>query len=115
MRAMALWTALLWAASWAECCMAQEMSPPMQVKVLPRDPLAPPAPARGGEPAIQKLTSEDDHVRITELRVRGQTQTLTVQPKIPGVPAYDIVVPQPGVDPAQDPQAGQRVWWSLKF
>ncbi len=85
------------------------------MKVLPRNLQTPPPPARGGEPAIQKLTSEDDHVRITELRVRGQTQTLTVQPKVPGLPAYDIVVPRAGVDPAQDPQAGQRVWWSLKF
>jgi hypothetical protein len=59
--------------------------------------------------------TEDDHVRIDETRVRGQTQRLTVQPKIKGMPAYDIVPPEPGRAPAQDGKAGKRVLFTLGF
>lgn len=45
---------------------------------------------RGGEPKVQRLVTEDDRVRIEELRVRGLTRKVTVQPKLPGVPAYQI-------------------------
>ena len=68
------------------------------------------------EPAVQHLVSEDDHVRIEELRVRGQTQRLTVQSKEAGVPAYDILQATPGQDPSKDRgAAGQRVWPVLSF
>ena len=65
------------------------------------------------EPQVLHQVSEDDHVRIEELRVRGQTQRITVQPKIPGMPAYEVVPPTPGKPPSQDPKAGQRVWLTL--
>lgn len=68
-----------------------------------------------GEPQVIQRVTEDEQVRIDELRVRGQTRRLTVQPKIKGMPAYEIVPPEPGRDPAQDPKAGQRVWFSLSF
>jgi hypothetical protein len=68
-----------------------------------------------GEPQVIQRVTEDDQVRIEELRVRGQTRRLTVQPKIKGMPAYDIASPEPGRDPAQDPKAGQRIWFSLSF
>ena len=74
----------------------------------------------GGRTAIeansQRLVAEDDQVRIEELRVRGQTQALTVQPKAPGAPRYEIL-PTPAGE-ANAPgrgAAGQRVWPVLSF
>ncbi|MBQ0931458.1 hypothetical protein KAK07_10475 [Ideonella sp. 4Y16] len=68
-----------------------------------------------GEPQVIQRVTEDDQVRIEELRVRGQTRRLTVQPKIKGLGPYEITPPEPGRDPAQDPKAGQRIWFSLSF
>jgi hypothetical protein len=68
-----------------------------------------------GEPQVLQQVTQDDQVRIDELRVRGQTRRLTVQPKIKGFGPYEIVPPEPGRDPALDPKAGQRVWFSLSF
>ena len=42
-----------------------------------------------GEPKVEYIRIEDDSVRIDELRVGGQTQTIEVQPKS-GLPAYQI-------------------------
>jgi hypothetical protein len=68
------------------------------------------------EPAVQQLVSEDDHVRIEELRVRGQTQRLTVRSKQVGVPTYDILQATTGQDPSKGRDAaGQRVWQLLSF
>jgi hypothetical protein len=70
----------------------------------------------GTEPVTERLSSEDDQVRIDELRVRGQTQRLTVQPK-QGSRAYDIVPLAGGQDPSQQraTTAGQRLWPVLSF
>jgi hypothetical protein len=70
-------------------------------------------PEAKSEPQVLHQVAEDDHVRIEELRVRGLSTKITVQPKIPGMPAYEIVPPSPGKAPGQDPKAGQRVWLSL--
>lgn len=72
-------------------------------------------PGLHSEAAVQHLVSEDEAVRITELRVRGQTQRLTVQPK-QGGPAYEIR-PAPGGQDASQARdgAGQRVWQLLSF
>jgi len=67
------------------------------------------------EPQVLQQVTEDDQVRIEELRVRGQTKRLTVQPKIRGVGPYEIAAPEPGRAPADDPKAGQRVWLSITF
>ncbi len=88
--------------------------------VLPSLPVLAPteaaAPAsKVPEPQVLRQVVEDDQIRIEELRVRGQTQRITVQPKIPGMPAYEIVPPSGGKAPAQDPKAGQRVWLNLNF
>jgi starvation-inducible outer membrane lipoprotein len=67
------------------------------------------------EPATQRLSAQDDQVRIDEWRVRGQTQRLTVQPKQVGR-AYDIVPAPGGQDPTQGKSTtGQRVWPVLSF
>ena len=66
--------------------------------------------------SAQHLVSEDDHVRIDELRVRGQTQRLSVQNKGSGAPDYDILPPTGGHDPSKSRDAaGQRVWPVLSF
>lgn len=72
-------------------------------------------PQQGGEPAVLQSSIQDDQVRIDELRVRGQTRKITVQPKLPGFGAYEIHPAEPGRSPERDPKAGQRVWWSLSF
>lgn len=86
-----------------------------RAEAAPALPPAEPASAATGEPQVIDRVTEDAHVRIEELRVRGQTRKLTVQPKIKGMPPYEIVPPKPGEDPAHDPQAGQRVWFSRTF
>ena len=70
-------------------------------------------PQRGGEPKVQHLGSEDDRVRIEELRVRGITQRLSVQPKLPGVPAYAIGANADGRDATQDRRTEGRALWQL--
>lgn len=72
--------------------------------------------ADAGEPAVQNLVAEDDQVRITELRVRGQTQRITVDPKDSKAPRYQITPAAAGSDPSQARDgAGQRVWTLLSF
>lgn len=78
-------------------------------------PAAEPAARRAPEPQVLEQVTEDDNVRIEELRVRGQTKRLVVKPKIKGLDGYEIAAPEPGRAPTDDPKAGQRVWWSLKF
>ena len=84
------------------------------------------APAQGAAPAdrpeqtIQRIRTEDAGSRIDELRVGGQTQSITVQPKIgDNTPAYEV-------KPANSARStlptgpsgattGPRVWNVLKF
>lgn len=67
------------------------------------------------EPQVLNTVTEDDQVRIDELRVGGATRKITVQPKIKGMLSYQIAAPTPGRAPGNDPQAGKRVWLSLDF
>lgn len=80
-------------------------------------PQAESAPAaRTPEPAVQRQVSEDDNVRIEELKVRGQTQSITVRSKLPGVKPYEIVPSSGARDPSQPGDlSGQRVWHMLSF
>jgi outer membrane biogenesis lipoprotein LolB len=74
------------------------------------------APRPAGDAAVQRLISEDDQVRITELRVRGQTQRISVDNKDSAVPGYQITPQAAGSDPsATRAGAGQRVWTVLSF
>jgi hypothetical protein len=74
------------------------------------------ATPRGGEPAVERKVSEDDGVRIEELRVRGETREITVQSKTGNVRSYQIVPAAAGRDLSQDRRAtGQRVWTVLSF
>ena len=71
---------------------------------------------RSADAGPQRLVSEDDQVRIEELRLRGQTQRVTVAPKGGAGRPYEILLPAPGADAAQHRDAaGQRVWPVLTF
>ena len=74
-----------------------------------------PAP-RSADAGPQRLVSEDEQVRIDELRLRGLAQRLTVQPKGGNGRPYEILLPAPGADATQHRDAaGQRVWPVLTF
>ena len=69
---------------------------------------------------IERIVTEDGGNRIEELRVGGETQSVTVQPKAP-VPGYEIL-PSDGARarPADRRDGlsgggGQRVWNVLAF
>ena len=71
---------------------------------------------RGGEPAVQRHVIEDDAVRIDELKVRGETRSVTVTPKARGFSPYAIQPGGQGRDPSQHRDgAGQRVWRLFSF
>lgn len=77
---------------------------------------ASPVPQRGGEPVVQRLVTEDDGVRIDELRVRGETRRIVVQSKVAGARPYEVLPAGQGRDLSQDKRAiGQRVWSILSF
>jgi hypothetical protein len=79
-------------------------------------PAAATVPQRGGEPQVRRIVTEDDMVRIDELRVRGITRKVTVQSKLPGAPAYEIGTTTDGGDVAQDRRpAGRSLWQLLSF
>ncbi len=70
---------------------------------------------------IERLRHEDAGSRIDEVRVGGQTQSITVQPKVEGVPAYEIQPsslirgrPRDAREGLDNP-GGQRSWNVLRF
>jgi hypothetical protein len=73
-----------------------------------------------GEPAVQRTVIEDEGSRIDELKVRGQTQRITVQPKVGTTKAYQIITSD-GTRSLSDSHgaangsAGKRVWQVLSF
>ena len=77
-------------------------------------------PAQRAEPRVQRIVIEDDTNRIDELRVRGQTQRITVTPKGGKAPAYEIITGDGSRDLGAGANtsrgaAGQRVWHVLSF
>ncbi len=84
-------------------CQAQERSPRVPI-----------------EPKVEVLVTEDDNVRIEELRVRGQVQRIVVTPKRGAGTAYQILTgdgsgSQPASPNATRGAVGQRVWHVLSF
>ena len=80
--------------------------------------------AERGEPAVKYTVIEDEGSRIDELRVRGQTQRITVTPKgggkLLGNRPYEIIPPAGSQDLQEAPNgvrgaAGKRVWHVLSF
>lgn len=79
---------------------------------------AAPASAAASHDALTPTLTviEDDGVRIEETRLRGQAQRITVQSKVAGARAYEIIVAPGGRDPSQDRGAtGQRAWSLFNF
>ena len=75
---------------------------------------------RQSEPRIQHIVTEDDAVRIEELRVRGQLVKATVHPK-DGSPPYEIIVGDGSRELSTEGRnnsrgaTGKRVWQVLSF
>jgi hypothetical protein len=83
---------------------------------------AQPAPAAAvaasaGEPAVKRTVVEDDGVRVEELRVRGQTQSIVVRSKAGGgAKPYEIVTVDGARDLSKDRgAAGHSVWRLFGF
>ena len=70
------------------------------------------------EPNVQHVVVQDEGVRVEELRVRGQTQRIHVQPR--NGAAYEVIPESSGRDPSAGPSSsrgavGQRVWNVFNF
>lgn len=82
-------------------CLAQTVQP------TPAPTATPQASAAADNTRIEKRTErirvEDTANRIDELRVGGETKTITVQPK-GGMPSYEV-----------QPASGERSWKILGF
>jgi hypothetical protein len=84
---------------------------------------APEPPSRTGlrsEPKIQRTVIDDKGARIEELRVRGQTQRISVQPKAASAPGYEIIPADAAREVSEGAgstrgAAGKRVWPVLTF
>jgi len=76
-------------------------------------PAAASAPTRTAEPKVQRTHSEDNHVSIDELRVRGLNRRVVVQSKLPGAPAYEIGTDNDARDSSQDRRGEGRSSWRL--
>ena len=109
-----LWAALL-------ClglnCQAQSVvgsgAPASTTAAAAQEPATATVPQRGGEPKVEHLVSEDERVRIEELRVRGITRRVQVQPKLPGAPGYQVGTNADGRDATQDRRSEGRALWQL--
>lgn len=97
----------------AACALSCIFSAPLSAQEAssPQEPGTP-------EPKVQLTVIEDDSVRIEELKVRGQTQRISVQPK--GMKGYEIIPADQGRDMSdsagsQRGAAGKRVWRVFTF
>lgn len=70
------------------------------------------------EQRTKRIHVEDGGSRVDELRIGGQTQSITVQPKVGDVPAYEVQ-PSDGVRNRPrnggETNTGTRVWNVKKF
>ncbi len=76
--------------------------------------------AAEGEPRVQHIVHEDEGARIEELRVRGATQRITVNPKVGTTRGYEILTGDGSRDLGEGVNtsrgaAGKRVWNVLNF
>lgn len=67
---------------------------------------------------VERIRIEDEGSRVDELRIGGQTQSITVQPKVGNLPAYEVQ-PSDGVRNrprnGAETDTGSRVWNLKKF
>ena len=100
----------------ATAALAQAAISPVQTQAVET------APTKSARPdqSIQRIRTEDAGTRIDEVRVGGETQSITVQPKTGNnTPAYEVKPPDSakGNAPSQSngDTNGSRVWNVLKF
>lgn len=114
---------LLFAAAAVLACapvLAQTAAPAPAAAAAPALPPGTNPVSSRPEPAIQRIRTEDAGSRIDEVRVGGETQSITVQPKT-NVPAYEVLPSDAtkggGTAPstAGPGSTGKRVWNVLKF
>ncbi len=97
---------------------AWAQTPPASDKAAPAADAAP--AARQTDRRIEHIQHEDRSTRIDELRVGGETQSITVQPK-GGMPAYEVIPATGNRGPAvaergnSGASGGTRVWKILGF
>ena len=103
-------------------CFAQTGSPAASnpSAAQPKNISVTPAPATGRpDPAVQRIHTEDASTRIDELRVGGETQSITVQPKTNSkLPAYEVKpadTTKANAPSSSSDTNGARVWNVLKF
>lgn len=100
----------------ATACFAQSAVPAQAVAPA----TAAPAPSSRPDKAIEHIRTEDAGTRIDEVRVGGETQSITVQPKTGNnLPAYEV---KPSDATKGNPHSssssdtnGARVWNVMKF
>ena len=78
------------------------------------------APKGRPDQRIEQIRTEDSGARIDELRVGGQTQSITVTPKASSMPGYEIQPTEgtrarPTQREGAESSSGPRVWNVLKF
>lgn len=89
-----------------------QTAPGVRDEILNQDP-----PSRVDQ-RIERIRVEDGGSRIEEMRVGGQTQSITVQPKVGNMPEYEVQ-PSDGVRNrprnGAETDTGSRVWNLKKF
>lgn len=68
----------------------------------------------------QRIQVEDAGSRVDEVRVGGQTQSISVQPKAGNMPSYEVQSPdgarsRAGANSGAETRTAPRVWNVLKF
>jgi len=81
---------------------------------------SPPATSSSAEPQVTRTVIEDEGARIEELRVRGQTQRISVTPKVGTRQGYEIITTDGSRDLSDGAgstrgAAGKRVWRVLSY
>lgn len=77
-------------------------------------------PAGRTNQRTERIQVEDAGSRVDELRVGGQTQTISVQPKTGNMPGYEVQSPdgarsRAGSNSGAETTTAPRVWNVLKF
>ena len=96
---------------------APAAQPPGALPAQAESASAPEAARARNEPVVKRTHIEDDNARIDELRIRGQTRRIQVQPKKAGVP-YEVLPLDASRDQSQEGArgaGGQSVWHFLSF
>lgn len=92
-----------------------------QGNVEKREQLSNPEQLSGrGNQRTERIRVEDGGSRVDELRVGGQTQSITVQPKTGDMPEYEVQSPdgarsRAGSRSGAETNTAPRVWNVIKF